>query len=391
MAKEYLTVNGKLVTVDGKLVQVPDPEKTNDLVDEQALYATQFSKVINEIENLLVNGVIDGSPKGVYNNLTALQTAYPNGASGVYLTSNNGHWYYYNEGWKDGGVYCAGISDSDDEIGDLVIGSLNLQYTSGDDFTTITPSGQGHEQITIDDDFNGTTFLFPTTGGTIALTKDIPTKTSELENDSNYLTSDNGKAKQAEWADEASWADESGYAENAGQLNGVGASSYALKTELFSKDYNELNNKPTIPTTLPASDVYEWAKASTKPTYTASEVGAYSKTESDNKYAVLDTNGKVPSTQLPSYVDDVLEYASLSSFPASGESGKIYIAVDTGKTYRWSGSQYVVISESLALGETDSTAYSGAKGKANAEAIANLNGQIGNINSILDILNGEVV
>ena len=111
MAKEYLTVNGKLVTVDGKLVQVPDPEKTNDLVDEQASYATQFNEVVDEITNLLVNGVIDGSPKGVFDNLTALQTAYPNGARGVYLTSDNGHWYYYNEGWKDGGVYCAGSGE----------------------------------------------------------------------------------------------------------------------------------------------------------------------------------------------------------------------------------------------------------------------------------------
>lgn len=81
-------------------------------------------------------------------------------------------------------------------------------------------------------------------------------------------------------------------------------------------------------------------------------------------------NGKVPSSQLPSYVDDVLEYASLSVFPATGEAGKIYIALDTNKTYRWSGSTYVEISESLALGETAGTAYEGSKGKANADAIA---------------------
>lgn len=81
-------------------------------------------------------------------------------------------------------------------------------------------------------------------------------------------------------------------------------------------------------------------------------------------------NGKVPSSQLPSYVDDVLEYASLSVFPATGEAGKIYIALDTNKTYRWSGSTYVEISESLALGETTGTAYEGSKGKANADAIA---------------------
>lgn len=89
-------------------------------------------------------------------------------------------------------------------------------------------------------------------------------------------------------------------------------------------------------------------------------------------YATLGSDGKVPSSQLPSYVDDVLEYASRSAFPATGEAGKIYIAKDTNKTYRWSGSDYVVVSETLALGETSSTAYAGNKGKANADAIAAL-------------------
>lgn len=65
-----------------------------------------------------------------------------------------------------------------------------------------------------------------------------------------------------------------------------------------------------------------------------------------------------------------MEYASQSAFPATGETGKIYVALDNNRTYRWSGSAYVEISESLALGETSSTAYAGNKGKANADAIA---------------------
>ena len=96
MAKEYLLVDGKLVKADTKLVQVPDTENLNDLADENGAYATQSEEVANEIEELIVNGVIDGSPKGVYANLSALQTKYPSGASGVYLTSDNGHWYYWN-------------------------------------------------------------------------------------------------------------------------------------------------------------------------------------------------------------------------------------------------------------------------------------------------------
>ena len=54
-------------------------------------------------------------------------------------------------------------------------------------------------------------------------------------------------------------------------------------------------------------------------------------------------DGKVPASQLPSYVDDVVEYASVSEFPSSGEQGKIYVALDSGFTYRWSGSEYIQI------------------------------------------------
>lgn len=84
------------------------------------------------------------------------------------------------------------------------------------------------------------------------------------------------------------------------------------------------------------------------------------------------TEGVIPASYLPSYVDDVIEAASLSSFPKTGESGKIYVALDTNLTYRWSGTTYVEISPSLALGETSNTAYAGDKGKANATAIAAL-------------------
>lgn len=82
-----------------------------------------------------------------------------------------------------------------------------------------------------------------------------------------------------------------------------------------------------------------------------------------NGIAELDENGRVPQSQLPSYVDDVLEFNAESAFPQNGESGKIYIAADTNLTYRWSGSQYVQISSSLALGETSSSAYRGDRGK----------------------------
>ena len=85
--------------------------------------------------------------------------------------------------------------------------------------------------------------------------------------------------------------------------------------------------------------------------------------------ATLDTTGKVPSSQLPSYVDDVLEYTNKAGFPTTGESGKIYIDKATNITYRWSGTAYVEISPSLALGETSSTAYPGNKGKTTTDNV----------------------
>ena len=82
-----------------------------------------------------------------------------------------------------------------------------------------------------------------------------------------------------------------------------------------------------------------------------------------NGVAELDANGKVLTSQLPSFVDDVIEAENFAVLPNEGETGKIYVTLDNNKTYRWSGSAYVEISASLALGETDSTAYRGDRGK----------------------------
>lgn len=95
---------------------------------------------------------------------------------------------------------------------------------------------------------------------------------------------------------------------------------------------------------------------------TAADVGA----------ASLDESGKVPAAQLPSYADDTIEgYLSGGKFyedethkkEIAGESGKIYVELTTNKTYRWSRTQYVEISASLALGETPGAAFPGNKGK----------------------------
>ena len=199
-----------------------------------------------------------------------------------------------------------------------------------------------------------------------------------------------------------------------------------------------------FPTSMPASDVYAWAKAPTKPSYSKGEVGLgnvdntadsaksvkyatsagsagavawanvsgkpttfapsahnhndlyYQKSEVDGKLSgkaasshkhgagdITSVNasaisGVIAAANLPSFVDDVLEgyYGSDGVFyknhdassgkysdAYTGETGKIYVDFNTNKTYRWSGSAYVVISETIALGETSSTAYRGDRGK----------------------------
>lgn len=110
-----------------------------------------------------------------------------------------------------------------------------------------------------------------------------------------------------------------------------------------------------FPPSMPASDVYSWAKESSKPSYSFSEIGG-------QVNASTQLTGTVPASCLPSYVDDVLEYSSLANFPTKGETGKIYTDKSTNKIYRWSGSSYVVISDTIALGNTSSTAYRGDLG-----------------------------
>lgn len=103
------------------------------------------------------------------------------------------------------------------------------------------------------------------------------------------------------------------------------------------------------------TDLATWATADTKPSYNFSEIGG-------SVDVTKQLSGKIPEANLPSYVDDVLEYNSKSNFPTSGETGKIYVDISTNLTYRWGGSAYVEISPSLALGETSGTAYRGDYG-----------------------------
>lgn len=105
-----------------------------------------------------------------------------------------------------------------------------------------------------------------------------------------------------------------------------------------------ISNKPDNAT---ESDVWDAIKqfVTDKVATVSDALTAFKNTKgAANGIAPLDAGGKVPATYLPSYVDDVLEYANKASFPTSGEEGKIYVAKDTNKSYRWSGSFYIELS-----------------------------------------------
>ena len=157
--------------------------------------------------------------------------------------------------------------------------------------------------------------------------------------------------------------------ENGNQVTlGFDGSGMTPSFTIGSGIYSALINSQGV--SIDGSPIY-WSKnvinPSGKPYYLYSTLlGAV------NGVASLNEIGKIPTSQLPSYVSDVLEFASFDRFPSKGEANKIYIALDTNKTYRWGGTVYVEIGSSLALGETSETAYAGDKGKRNADNITAL-------------------
>ena len=164
---------------------------------------------------------------------------------------------------------------------------------------------------------------------------------------------------------------------------------------------NNLELGETSTTAYPGDKGKKNADAINRLTNSLDSIDSYSKTTRNQLDAFkntkgqalgivpLDENGKVASSYLPSYVDDVLEYNTRTAFPTMGESGKIYIALDTNKTYRWGGTTYAELTSSITLGETSSTAYAGDKGKKNREDINNLKNGLDSLTNNLDEVNNK--
>ena len=140
------------------------------------------------------------------------------------------------------------------------------------------------------------------------------------------------------------------------QLNGKAAVSHTHDDRYYteSETNNLLAGKANTSHTHSAANITSGTLALDRiPTITDAKIQGMSASK---------LSGTIPQANLPSYVDDVLEYNGRSNFPEEGESGKIYVDTSTNKTYRWSGSGYTEISASLALGTTSSTAFRGDYG-----------------------------
>ena len=164
-----------------------------------------------------------------------------------------------------------------------------------------------------------------------------------------------------------------GKATMAGSADAVTWNNVSGKPDNFTPSAHTHSNYASSVTTTGSGNAIT-AISQSGNTITATKGNTFALSNHTHSYAPI-VDGLIPSTYLPSYVDDVIEgyyngtgfYKNKSgttySNQINGETGKIYTDLSTEKIYRWSGSKFVVISETLALGETSSTAYAGDKGK----------------------------
>lgn len=241
---------------------------------------------------------------------------------------------------------------------------------------TISASGGGggtsnYNQLTNQPQVNGVTLSGNKTTSDLGI--EIPTNLADLNDDSTHRTVTD--------TEKATWNGKSDFSGAYADLTGLPTLGTAsAKNVPVSGDASSsqvvMGNDSRLTDSRPASDVSSWAKQSTKPTYTASEVGAIATTQKGvaSGVAELDSNGKVPSSQLPSYVDDVIEgyydtttdrFYTESTFEnvIPPESGKSWVDVASNKSYRWTGSVYSRVDEGVQLGETSGSAYRGDRGK----------------------------
>lgn len=177
---------------------------------------------------------------------------------------------------------------------------------------------------------------------------EIPTKVSQLQNDSGYLTSHQDLSEYAKKGDIPTGFHTLTFTGNAdATYDGSQNVTVSIPKAVDLTPYEKQNHAyETFETKAHASSTYALASA----------IGVA------NGLATLDDSGLVPSSQLPSYVDDVLEFDSKDKFPATGEDGKIYIDKSDNKTYRYTGSGYLWINSAVATADEAVKAHKDADG-----------------------------
>ena len=177
---------------------------------------------------------------------------------------------------------------------------------------------------------------------------EIPTKVSQLQNDSGYLTSHQDLSEYAKKGDIPTGFHTLTFTGNAdATYDGSQNVTVSIPKAVDLTPYEKQNHAyETFETKAHASSTYALASA----------IGVA------NGLATLDDSGLVPSSQLPSYVDDVLEFDSKDKFPANGEDGKIYVDKSDNKTYRYTGSGYLWINSAVATADEAVKAHKDADG-----------------------------
>lgn len=217
-----------------------------------------------------------------------------------YNTTDNRFYYYNGTVWVD--ISTPDLDDDLEAIAALTGTSGLLRKTAANTWTLDTATYlTGNQAITLSGDATGT--------GTTAIT----------------VTLTNGVVTNAKLANMATQTFKGRNTAGTGVPEDLSVATVRTMLSINNVDNTSDANKPVSTAQQAALDLK----------VNLADVGVA------NGVASLDSGGKVPSAQLPSYVDDVLEYANLAGFPGTGETGKIYVAIDTGYTYRWTGSVYV--------------------------------------------------
>ena len=237
-----------------------------------------------------------------------------------------------------GSTALSGLTDVD--ITGATTGQL-LQADGDDTYSFVTVAGATNTLDDVTSNNNTTTndisvggvtatslntHTIPSGTGTLAKTSDIPTNNSQLTNGAGYITD---------------------YTVTQGDVT-----AHQAALSITESQVSDLGTYLTAETNDLSSAV-TWANvpdANITQSSVTQHQAALSITESQisdhGTYATL-VGGTVPASQLPSYVDDVEEYATYAGFPGTGEAGKIYVDIATGDIYRWSGSAYVQINDAV--------------------------------------------